>query len=60
MDLILDNCMGSASTGIACLKANRDFIGIEKDDKYFDISVNRINTYIKENDLKHVNVEIIK
>ena len=57
---VLDNCMGSGSTVIACLKTNRDFIGIELDDKYFDISLNRINTYIKENNLENVNVEIIK
>ena len=52
--------MGSGSTGEACLRTNRNFIGIEKDDKYFDISVNRINTYIKDNNLENVNVEIIK
>lgn len=42
-ETVLDNCMGSGSTGIACLKTNRNFIGIEKDDKYFDIACNRIN-----------------
>ena len=58
-DLILDNCFGSCSTGIACIKTNRNFIGIEKDDKYFDIGVNRINTYLKDNNLeRHWNVEI--
>jgi site-specific DNA-methyltransferase (adenine-specific) len=45
-ETILDNCMGSGSTGEACLKTNRKFIGIEKDDNYFDIAVNRINGYI--------------
>ena len=59
-DVVLDCFMGSCSTGIACLETGRNFIGIEKDDKYFDISVNRINTYIKENNLNNVNVEIIK
>ena len=59
-ELVLDFTMGSASTGVACLKTNRDFIGIELDDKYFDISVNRINKYIKDNNLDGVNVEIIK
>ena len=59
-ELVLDNTMGSASTGVACLETNRNFIGIEKDDKYFDIAVNRINTYVKENNLNNVNVEIIK
>ena len=46
-EIVLDNCMGSGSTGIACLRTNRNFIGIEKDDKYFDMAYNRINEYIK-------------
>lgn len=37
-DLILDNCMGSGSTGIACKNLNRDFIGIEKDVDYFKLA----------------------
>ena len=41
-DLILDPFMGSGSTGEACLRANRNFIGIELDDKYFEITKNRI------------------
>ena len=41
-DLILDNCMGSGSTGVACLNTNRRFIGIELDENYFNISINRI------------------
>ena len=41
-DLVLDNCMGSGSTGIACLNTNRNFIGIEKDDNYFNIAKERI------------------
>ncbi len=39
---VLDNCMGSGSTGVACVNTNRDFIGIELDKQYFDIAVNRI------------------
>ena len=46
-EVVLDNCMGSGSTGIACLATNRLFIGIEKDNEYFDIACNRINEYIK-------------
>lgn len=45
-DLILDNCMGSGSTGIACLNTNRKFIGIEKDENYFNIAKRRIEDYI--------------
>jgi len=41
-DLILDNSMGSGSTGIACKNLNRDFIGIEFDEKYYNIAKQRI------------------
>lgn len=44
-DTVLDNCMGSGTTGVACKKLNRHFIGIEKDEKYFDIAQKRINEY---------------
>jgi DNA modification methylase len=39
---VLDNCMGSGSTGVACLNTNRNFIGIEQDPGYFDIAKTRI------------------
>jgi len=42
-DLVVDLTMGSGSTGVACKNTNRNFIGIEKDDKYFDIAEMRIN-----------------
>lgn len=41
-ETVLDNCMGSGSTGVACLNTNRKFIGIEKDDNYFEIAKKRI------------------
>lgn len=41
-ETVLDNCMGSCSTGIACLNTKRNFIGIEKDDTYFEIAKKRI------------------
>ena len=41
-DVILDNCMGSGSTGVACLNTNRRFIGIELDEKYFNIAKDRL------------------
>ena len=41
-ELILDNCMGSGSTGVACINTNRKFIGIELDDKYFEVAKKRI------------------
>ena len=45
-DLVLDNCMGSGSTGIACLNTNRNFIGIELDKNYFNIAKDRIELSI--------------
>jgi len=42
-ETVLDFTMGSGSTGVACKNLNRNFIGIEKDDKYFEIAKNRIN-----------------
>lgn len=41
-ETVLDNCMGSGSTGVACVNTNRNFIGIEKDNKYFEIAEDRI------------------
>jgi site-specific DNA-methyltransferase (adenine-specific) len=41
-EVVLDNCMGSGSTGIACVNTNRNFIGIELDQKYFEIAEKRI------------------
>lgn len=40
--VILDNCMGSGSTIVAAIKENRQYIGIEKEEKYFDIANERI------------------
>ena len=45
-EVILDNCMGSGSTGVACLNTNRKFIGIEQDDKYFNIAKERIENHV--------------
>jgi 16S rRNA G966 N2-methylase RsmD len=41
---VLDNCMGSGTTGVACINTGRNFIGIEKDAGYFEIAKNRIET----------------
>lgn len=41
--LVLDNCMGSGSTGVACKNLDRKFIGIEKDAKYFEIAKSRLS-----------------
>ena len=68
-ETVLDNCMGSGSTIVACKNTKRQFIGIELDKNYFDISVqriqnnindthNNINNKIKENNIKENQVSI--
>lgn len=44
-DLVVDLTMGSGSTGVACRNTNRRFIGIEKDEKYFEIAGRRVSAY---------------
>lgn len=39
---VLDNCMGSGTTGVACINTNRNFIGIEQEEKYFTIAKDRL------------------
>lgn len=46
--VVLDNCMGSGSTGVACVNTGRDFIGIELDPGYFETAKNRIEKQIAE------------
>ena len=41
-DLILDNTMGSGTTGVACLNTGRRFVGVEKEKEYFDVAINRM------------------
>ena len=43
-ETVLDFTMGSGSTGVACINTNRNFIGIEKEEKYFNIAKERIKT----------------
>ena len=43
-ETVLDNCMGSGTTGVACINTNRKFIGIELDKKYFEIAKERIES----------------
>ena len=45
-ETVLDNCMGSGTTGVACKNLNRNFIGIEKDPECFKIAEKRINENI--------------
>lgn len=51
-NVVLDNCMGSGSTGVACLNTNRVFIGIEKDKKYYEIAKQRLLDTISKNKSK--------
>lgn len=46
-DIILDPFMGTGSTGIAALRAGRKFVGIEKNPKFFDIAVRRVEDFYK-------------
>jgi site-specific DNA-methyltransferase (adenine-specific) len=50
-ETVLDFTMGSGTTGVACKNLNRNFIGIEMDDKYFSIAENRINNHIVTKEL---------
>ena len=47
-ETVLDNTMGSGSTGVACVNTNRKFIGIEMDENYFNIACNRIDEAVIE------------
>lgn len=51
-DLILDNCIGGGSTALAALKCNRDFIGIEKEEKYCQITNQRIQVFLRDGIIK--------
>lgn len=42
-DVVLDNCMGSGSTCVACVNTNRHYIGFEKEPKYYDIACKRLD-----------------
>lgn len=46
-DIVLDNCMGSGSTGVACVNTDRKFIGIELDENYFNVAKERIDNTLK-------------
>lgn len=46
-ETVLDNCMGSGSTGVACVRTYRNFIGMEIDEEYFNIAKNRINECVR-------------
>ena len=49
-ETVLDNCMGSGTTGVACKNSKRNFIGMEMDDAYFKIATNRMKEEITDDD----------
>ena len=51
-ELVLDNCIGSGTTAIACINTNRNYIGFELDKEYYEIAKNRINKHILNNNLQ--------
>jgi DNA modification methylase len=51
-DLVLDNCIGSGTTAIACINTNRNYIGFELDKEYYELAKNRINKHIIDNNLQ--------
>lgn len=50
-ETVLDNCMGSGTTGVACINTGRRFIGIESDERYFNLASDRIEDAQLEKDL---------
>lgn len=59
-DVVLDNCMGSGTTAVACLNTGRKFIGIELDEKYFNMAKDRILKHIPSTDNISIDGEEIK
>lgn len=53
-DTVLDFTMGSGSTGVACANTGRKFIGIEMDEKYFEIAKNRVESAYSKNELEEL------
>ena len=47
-ETVLDNCMGSGTTAIACINTKRNYIGFELDEEYYKASIERINNHVKD------------
>lgn len=45
-EIVLDNCMGSGTTAIACINTNRQYIGFEIEKEYYDLAIDRINKHL--------------
>ena len=50
-ETVLDNCMGSGTTAIACINTNRNYIGFELDEEYCELANNRIKEFISEKEV---------
>lgn len=50
-DTVLDSCMGSGTTAIACMNTNRNYIGFELDENYYKKSLERIKKHATQNEL---------
>lgn len=59
-NVVLDNTMGSGSTGVACINTNRQFIGMELEDKYYDLSLNRIQQHMKNKEEEETSEEKVE
>ena len=60
-ETVLDNCIGSGTTAIACINTNRNFIGFELDEKHFQTATNRVANHLKiRSDLHDKEREIFK
>ena len=55
-ETVLDNCMGSGTTGVACVNTNRNFIGIEMDEKYYSMACDRIRQTVPPQQPAHSTV----
>ena len=51
-EVVLDNCIGSGTTAIACINTNRNFIGIELQEEYYKLAINRVNKHIIDHNLQ--------
>lgn len=58
-ETVLDNTMGSGSTGVACVNTGRDFIGIELDEGYFDIAQKRIKEAQEEKEAEKAQIDLL-
>ena len=52
-DVVLDPCMGSGTTGIASINTDREFIGIEREEKYYKVAEDRLNNHMTVEELAH-------